>query len=283
LGTIEIGLSPLVSSDLIDLHPPFIPIIEEHSHAVRLTVANINSCMLYPFASDCAERRKIILSSYLWFLSECNEQYVAMENSIVRAIINTPHIDIESLIRITNTNSQEAHTAGLILLFIHELHQAFTNKIITEKPSLSKATFFASTCIKNEQKNNKRKKKLATSKDQLERYWYTYKSASHLWLAAWLLQEELRKVGDPRVNSNMPVFFLLSDPTSFRKFFKIAEYYRHFGETFTLDNTGPLFGPNEAWRPTPNLELDGVTLIHENKVYPGLQDLITYWRKRKKW
>lgn len=283
MNSIKINFSPLVTSNFIDFHPPFIPIIDEHPHAVRLTVAKINSCMLYPLASDCAERRKLILSSYLWLLSERNEQYVTLENSIIRAIVNTPHIDIESLIRTTNRNGQEAHIAGLILFFIHELYQAFTQKRTTEKPSLSKATFFASTCIKKEQKSRKRKKKLATSKDQLERYWYAYKPASHLWLAAWLLQEGLREAGDSRINCNKPLFFLLSDPTLFRRFFKIAEYYRCFGETFTLDNTGQLFEPNEAWRPTPNLELDGVTLTHENKVYPGLQDLLTDWKKRKTW
>jgi hypothetical protein len=286
--TIEINIPPLVSSKLMDFSPPFIPIIEEHPHAVAITVANINSCMLHPSTTDQTKRRKTILASYLWFLSEQEEQYITLERSTIYDIINTPHIDTESLIKTINTNGQEGHIAGCILFFIHELHKAFEQHLTPEKPSLSKACFFTRNHIKEEQKyKRKRKKKLPESRDQLERYWYAYKSASHLWLAAWVLQVQLREAGDQRFTENSPLL-ILQDSTLFRKFFKIAEYYRNFGETFTFSNTGPhptkaLFGPNDAWRPTPNLELNGITLTDKNYIYPGLQDLLTSWKKRKGW
>ncbi|MHC1791998.1 hypothetical protein [Solidesulfovibrio sp.] len=284
----RIDLKNFITASDMDFSPPFIPIIDGNTHAAAMTRANIFACMLYPSAIDQTKRRKLYITSYLWFLSESKEDTVILDRHMICDIINTPHIDIESLIKISNTNGQEGHIAGIILFFIHELHKASEQHLISEVPSLSKASFFAREGIREEKKyKNKHNKKLPESRDQLERYWYAYKPAAHLWLAAWLIQVQLRESGNTAFAGNAPLL-ILQDATLFRKFFKIAEYYRNFGETFNFKNTGArpcnsLLGPNEAWRPTPNLALDGITLTIEKNVYPGLQDLLSCWKKRKKW
>lgn len=79
----------------------------------------------------------------------------------------------------------------------------------------------------------------------------------------------------------------LSDTTNYRKLFKISEHYRLFGEGFKYrrsnkNTQGMLFVKDEVWRPSPDLDLTGITITDENKIYEGLSDIISNWIKKKK-
>lgn len=279
---------PSISSEDINFSHPTIPILENRQNAAQLTRAYLQACMLYPLKTQEQERKKVAMVLYSFFLTERPQtDKVVIDKSILRTLIDGHSFDLNILIKTGNKRIQRGHIAGIILLYLYKLSKSNELGCIDEESSVNKAIFFAETTIKLEQKyKRKNKKKLPQSFDQLQRHWYEYKTASHLWLSAYLLQNRLQEEGDTRFVGNLP-YYVLSDTTLYSRLFKISEYFRKFGENLLYANKGcssqsTLFAENEAWRPSANLDLTEGLILFENNFFDDIPALITAWNNREK-
>lgn len=284
---VKLEFRPMLSAtrEDVEFNHPVIPIDEDHPNGYYLNHARLFATLIYPEPFQIAERRKATTVLYAWCLSRVSGgNSMAVEASLVNILTEPPTLDFGILTREVSLSSQQGHIAGLILFFVNEL--ATVN---SSEASLNKAVHFVADEICQEQKlkrGKRNRKVLPNSKDQIFRYWYKFKNVSHLYLASYLLGSADTDFSK-EIEAGTSSILLLKDRTYYRRFFRMAEHYREFGEGFTFNNRDPrkqekLFKEGEAWRPSPNFNLSGIRLDMDKNIYPGLSRLLTSWENRKK-
>lgn len=286
---LEIKPCPSITVDDVNFSPPIIPIAEEDAeNAGDLTRARLMATMIFPNTLQSRERQKCAAIIYAYNLSKkSRSERIYLDKNTLLTLIGEPTMDIGTMTKLANDAQTKGHVSGITLFLIHELYLANSLSIIDIEPSINMAINFIEDMVAKEQKyQRKKKRKLPQSHPNLEAYWKEYKKVSHLWLAAYLLEQSQKEEGTCCHKGRMP-FLTLSDTTNIRKLFKIAEQYRLFGESFRYrrankNTQGTFFVQDEAWRPSSNLDLTGITITDEKKLYAGLSSLIASWKQRGK-
>lgn len=284
---IELQPCPAITLDDISFSPPIIPIAEEESeNAGALTRSRILATMIFPKAAQAPERQKCSAIIYAYNLSTSHKR-ITLDSHILRLLIDEPTLDLVALIKKANDAAIRGHVAGITLFLIHELYLANNQGIANIEPSINMAIKFIQDGVTQNRKTKTIGKLIPPRPHpNLNAYWTEYKQVSHLWLASYLL-EQSQQAEDTRGHKRMMPLLSLSDTTNYRKLFKLSEHYRLFGEGFKYRRSnkktqGRLFVKDEAWRPSPNLDLTGITITDENKIYEGLSALIARWKQKKK-
>lgn len=260
---------------------------EDNTHIAHIMAKScLESTALFPKIDQIALRKKAATLMTLEVVTGAtNVSNITIDTETSRILLDEPSLTIDELCKIIAKLSRRGIISGFTLHYLHEMEEAYRKNLTDHEPSINSAIFFAQEKIKDEQLDTSEdRKKYPENYKNIWKYWNQYKPVSHLWLAEYILREEI-KHHTGYSTYNFP-FSGLMHKGNYLKFLKISEYYRLFGETFQFRRRNSYsqknyFAQGEAWRHSPELDLSGISLIDNEKNYSDLLGLIERWNNRQ--